>query len=196
MGSLAILLLLAVSTGRAPSTRFDQLVDGRVAVWGRPLRPVLAVMTDLVSPTGFAVGCLCLCLICAALREWPAAALALVGPGVAVVTSDLVLKPVIASPAAAGGFGFPSGHATAVSAVAVLLALLTLPDGVLSGRLDGAVAWLVRLAAGLSVGYVALALIALRHHSATEVAGGLAVGLCAVCSAALALDRATRSPSG
>ncbi len=190
LGSLGVVLVLALSTGASPSTSVDRLVDGWVAAWATPLRPALDVMTELVSPGVVAAVCLSLCLVCATLREWAAAALFLVGPGAAIVMSDLVLKPVIASPSAAGGFGFPSGHATGVSAVAGVLTLLALPGGVLARRVDGVVVLLVRLAAGLSVGYVALALVALRYHSATEVVAGLAVGLCAVCGCALALDGA------
>jgi undecaprenyl-diphosphatase len=127
-------------------------------------------------------------------HRWDAAALAVGGPSLALLLTEVVLKPVIGrvlGPAIYEGYpvgpltgSYPSGHETGVVSAAVVLFLVArqLP----LRRRDRAVlvavlvSWAVASAVGLVRNY---------WHYATDVIGGAAVSIAVVLASALLIDR-------
>ena len=105
-------------------------------------------------------------------------------PGQATVLVDLILKPLIGR-LSYGHLSFPSGHTTVVTAVAFTTAIL-----IAGARWPRST--ILRLVAGLAavavaVG-VAISLVALRVHYATDTVAGYCVALATVLTVALCLD--------
>jgi membrane-associated phospholipid phosphatase len=133
---------------------------------------------------------LALIAACAAARNWPGAVLAGVAESVAVGLTEYVLKPYVGG---ALGYGFPSGHATGIFALAAICAVLLADPGQASrpsrpGRPFRAVLILLAL---LLAAAVSAAMVAVGAHTLTDVIGGAAVGTGVVLACALALDRVT-----
>lgn len=122
-------------------------------------------------------------------RRWDAALLALVAvPGTLAV--ELVLKEVVHRQRPGGDdLLFPSGHVAVATAAAVNV-VLVLRSTAVTARTRMRVA----LGAGLSVIVVAVARLVQAVHYATDVVGGVALGLATTCWAALALTAAARRP--
>src|SRR4051812_1107149 len=61
----------------------------------------------------------------AVLRRWAIAVLAVVGPAIAVVLTEFVLKPIVHRQINGGpsGFAYPSGHETGLASLLVVLLL-------------------------------------------------------------------------
>ena len=127
-----------------------------------------------------------LVLACVLLRWWNCAVLAAVAVPLASLVTEQVLKPLV-SRSLRGFLSFPSGHATSMFAVAVVLAIVLAQPGArripLAVRLVAAVAMLLLAAA------VGLAMVGLGFHYVTDVAGGAAVGTAVPLGCALLLDR-------
>lgn len=183
--------LAALVAGVEGSTRLDRAVDRfpwpEQDLVDDPLEWVLAasatVLPLLMPPTALALAVLCWR---AAFRR--AAALCLLGPAAASLATA-VLKPLLGRPAqSGGGFMFPSGHVTAVAAVATVLAVLLLPGGVLASRSYAFRAWawaaLLAVTAAASLGTTLLG-----YHYLTDVVGALLVAVAVVLGVAATIDR-------
>lgn len=99
-------------------------------------------------------------------RPYGAALLALAG---SIVTSE-VLKQVLPRPgvdAGVTGNSFPSGHAAAIAAVAVVAAMLA------PGAVRAAVAWI----GGVAVAATGLAVVVLQWHRPSDVAAAILVAV-------------------
>ncbi|NMO90298.1 phosphatase PAP2 family protein [Actinomycetospora sp. TBRC 11914] len=118
-------------------------------------------------------------------RRWDAALLALVAvPGTLAV--ELVVKEVVHRQRPGGDdLLFPSGHVAVATAAAVTV-VLVLRSTAVAARTRRRVA----LGAGLSVVVVAVARLVQTVHYATDVVGGVALGLATTCWAAVALTAA------
>lgn len=90
----------------------------------------------------------------------------LAGAAVAGVTTQYVLKPLVARPIG-GGFSYPSGHTTGVAALATILVLIV----------AGYWRWVALLLGGALVGTVAVGVVALGWHYPTDALAGIAVGV-------------------
>lgn len=110
-------------------------------------------------------------------------ALALLGPGTAMVTTSLVLKPMVGR-TRGGSLAFPSGHATAVAAVVAVAVILVLSAPAVAGRLRG----LVAVGLALLALVVGVCLVGRDYHYPTDVLGALGVVAMMVPLAALAVD--------
>ncbi|GAC1611716.1 MAG: hypothetical protein NVS3B26_27330 [Mycobacteriales bacterium] len=154
-----------------------------------PVRAFLRPVRDVSGPAAVAAWCVVQSCVCVLLRRFTAAALALLAPAAAAGLSDLVLKPLVARQASAGGFAYPSGHATAVAAVAAVLVLLAVPGGTFTRWVSRRARVGLQAAAGCGTAYVGISLVALGYHSVTDVVGGAALGASTACGLALLLDR-------
>ena len=110
-------------------------------------------------------------------------ALVLVAPPAAMVTTSLVLKPIVGR-TRGGELAFPSGHTTAVASLAAVVAVLVASTPALSR------AWRrgTLLALGLLVLAVGVSLVGRDVHDPSDVLGALGVVAAVVWPAALAVD--------
>jgi undecaprenyl-diphosphatase len=153
--------------------RVDLLLARVLDRGGRIVGPgLLRALVWTGSPAGLAVASLALTAVVVARRDLRWALVTVVGPVGAELLTERVLKPMIDRGSSGGAF--PSGHATAVAALAVA-ALLVL-ERVVGGRR----VLLAVPALGLWLLGVTVALVDLRYHEPTDVAAGLAVGAATV----------------
>jgi undecaprenyl-diphosphatase len=118
--------------------------------------------------------------------RWRPLTLVLIAVPAAGVATEVVLKPFIGR-THLGGFAFPSGHATAAFAIAVVVAVLLAnpPRPRAPALLRLALASAALLAAGL----VCVALVATGSHYPTDTVGGATVATAVVLLTALVIDR-------
>ena len=129
-----------------------------------------------------------LILACVLTRRWSGAVLTAVAVPAAVALAEFVLKPLIGR-TMEGDLSFPSGHVTAVFALAGACAVLLVdPPG---RRVPGPARLLLALAALLAATAVGAAMVAEAAHYFTDVVGGAAVGTGVVLACALMLDALT-----
>jgi membrane-associated phospholipid phosphatase len=113
------------------------------------------------------------------------ALLAVLGLGVAEVLAEELLKPLI-NRTYLGGLVYPSGHMTAIAALAATLTvLLLLPPQPARAR---ALRYLVLGAAYVLVVAVPIGLLGLRWHYFTDLVGGAALSVGTVIAVAFILD--------
>ena len=113
-------------------------------------------------------------------RDGEGLVLCLVAPGMAVLLTDVVAKPIVGR-RLGGGLAYPSGHATGAAAVAVMALLLF-------SRWGGprALVWFSPVALLLPV-LMGLALVRFGWHYPTDVVGGTAMGAATVLAVAAAV---------
>jgi membrane-associated phospholipid phosphatase len=191
-GCAAVTAFLALLfAGQARPDGLDAAVDGHVrSALGRygaqthqlaglgGLGPVTVLTTALV-------------LACLVTRRWRAAALAGLAVPAAVALTEYVLKPLVGR-TLRGYSSFPSGHATAMFALAAVCAVLL--AGPARPRLPGAVRMLLVVGAALVAAAVAIAMVARGYHYFTDTVAGTAVAIGVVLLAALLIDRPARAP--
>jgi membrane-associated phospholipid phosphatase len=147
---------------------------------GRLLRPfgMLGSTVPMALVTALLVYC------CLALRRYWGAVLVAASVIVASSLSEFVLKPII-DRTRYGSLSFPSGHATAIFAIATAVAVLLIrPPGTnMPPSMRRVLAVLTYLAAAAG----ALGLVEIHYF--TDTIGGAAVGTGVTLAIALALDR-------
>jgi membrane-associated phospholipid phosphatase len=117
-------------------------------------------------------------------RAWTVAALALIGPGIAIAITEFLLKPAFGRTFPRGGLSYPSGHtisSVAALTVAVLVARTLLHTR--RGRLIALAVYAV-LVAMLTIG-----LVAMRYHYLTDIVGGYGMALGVVLPVAIGISR-------
>jgi membrane-associated phospholipid phosphatase len=146
-----------------------------------------------LSEPALSTGLLVLIAVVAALaRRWEVTALAVIGPTVALLVTEVVLKPLVnrtlvPDPVQTSSLinsAFPSGHETGLVSLLLVLGLL-LPRLRVTTMTRAAlvvvlVIWALLAAIGLVRGH---------YHYATDTVGGIGVAVAVVGSAALAIDR-------
>jgi membrane-associated phospholipid phosphatase len=137
-------------------------------------------------------------------RGWiRGAVLALLAVPVASGLNDALLKPLFHR-TYEGVLSYPSGHTSAITALAAALTVLLLlappqapaPPRVLAPRrpptprptLATTLRWAIPAVAWLAVAVVAVGVIGVRWHYFTDTIAGAALGTGTVCGLALALD--------
>jgi membrane-associated phospholipid phosphatase len=164
---------------------FDRAVDAPVLSWfsGRPeLALHLAYPGSVVPAAVLSVVIAAACLLTGRLSG---AVLAVAAVPVSVELDELLLKPLFHR-TYLGVLSYPSGHTTAISALAMTLTVLLLVPPH-TGR-----PWALRAAAP-AVAWVLTVLVAvgvmgLRWHYFTDTVAGAAVSAGTVCALALILD--------
>lgn len=198
----ASVAVLAGYTHGARRTWVDGFVDTRVVPWLEPLSPLLGYATSVAGPVKIAAAAALLAGLCFLLGDGRGGLLALGAPVIALVLTEVVLKPWIARPPDVGlGLAFPSGHATASVALGATALVVARPGGALAAALPAGLGVLWRALAWTVPVYLAAALMLFRHHYVTDILGGAAVAAAVVCGLALCLDmvpmgRLSRMTSG
>ena len=170
--------------GEAYPRWLDQTGRALARDWFPIPRGVAGFVIGLFDPVPLAVLVLVLAGVCLALGRRRLAVLAVAGPVAAGLTTT-VLKPVIER-TKNGDLAYPSGHMSAATALAVVVALLLV--SLLGLRRWGAVAVLVGVPAAVGA-VVGIAMTVTNYHYLTDAVGGFCVGLAVVLSLAVALDR-------
>lgn len=199
--AILVAVLGAAFAHQARADWFDHAVDAPIVAWlgghGR-LALWLAAPGSLIPAGVLTASTVVACLLAGRLNGVVLAAAAVPA---AVGLDEVLLKPLVER-TYLGVLAYPSGHTTAVSALAatvtVLLFIPPRPAGAQALRA------LIPAAACVLGGVVAMAVIALRWHYFTDTVAGAAVGIGTVCGLALILDlpaarrllgRATRQPA-
>lgn len=145
------------------------------------------VVARLGSPVPVALFLAVLAVVAYRWRGRRALVLSVLGPLAAMVTTSLVLKPLIGRTRGVE-LAYPSGHTTAVASLAVTVAVLVLSSRMRRGRRWAVAAMLAGLVAA-----VAVALVGRDVHFPTDVVGGLGVAVAVVPTVAMLLDAAAAS---
>lgn len=195
---LAVGLAIGALTYRSASTSFDNWVARelfrRIDVGARPLLQL--------SDPYFTVALLACVAICGALaRRWDIAVLAVVGPALAIVLVEYVLKPVFGrqlgpyvlygSTVDALRGSYPSGHETGVVSTALLLLIV-------SAQVQLSRGWRVVVCVVLALWSVlaAVGLVRNFYHYATDTIGAMGFTVAFMLGTALLVDRSSLSSLG
>ena len=183
----AVVLALGLRYHGQPNDGWlDAVLDPRIqSALGRFSR-TLRFLADVGTLVPAALMVAALVAACLASRRRTGAVLAAVAEPVAIVLAEYVLKPLVAR-THGGSLTFPSGHATALFALAVTVAVLLADPP--RGRWPAAARVLAVLAALLGASAVALAMVAMDAHYITDAIGGAAFGTGVTLACALILDR-------
>jgi membrane-associated phospholipid phosphatase len=159
---------------------FDEWVYRNVTKVRLPHGPLTSVV-NVVGPAfvGFVA---VLTVVLAARRRWQAAALATLGPGLALLVTEVGKRVVGRS--LDGMLALPSGHTTGVASVVAMIAVLRTSRA----RHIGRAVVLGLLAVTLAAAAIGLAMVTLRFHYATDVIAGCCVGVAVPLAVALAID--------
>jgi len=162
----------------------DRSLDALIRNHLRPDQPITRALVSLGNPAQAAILVATVAGAAAAARRWSGVLLTIGGTVTAITITELILKPVIGR-LRYGHLSFPSGHTTAVAAVAFATAIL-----ISGARWPRSVA--VRLVAGLVpvtlAVSVAISLVAQHIHYTTDTVAGSCVALATVLAVALCLD--------
>jgi undecaprenyl-diphosphatase len=159
---------------------FDERVYGDLTRLGLP-RGALILVVDAAPPTFVGVAA-ALTVVLAARRRWRAVALATLGPGLALLVTEVGKRVVARS--LDGMLAFPSGHTSGVASVVATIVVLRISRARRVGR--AAVLGLLVVTSGAAA--IGLAMVTLRFHYATDVIAGYCVGLAVPLAVALAID--------
>jgi membrane-associated phospholipid phosphatase len=167
---------------------FDRAVDSPIITWlsGHPgLCLWLAAPGSSIPAT---VLCAAIVVACLLTGRPTGALLAAVALPAATGLDDGVLKHLVHR-TYLGQLSYPSGHTTAIFALAATVAVVTL--GPLRPARAGTLRLLIPAIGCLLGAAVAVGVIGLQWHYFTDTVAGAAVGIGAVCGVALGLDLAT-----
>jgi membrane-associated phospholipid phosphatase len=180
-----VALLGVLFAHQAKADWLDHAIDSPIITWfgGHPgLALRLAAPGSLIPAGVLSAAIVISCLLAGRLNG---AVLAAAAVPAAVGLNDGLLKPLVHR-TYLGVLTYPSGHTTAMFALAAVVTVLLL----ISPRPAKARVLRVLIAAAACVlgGAVAIAVIGLRWHYFTDTVAGAAVGIGTVCGLALILD--------
>ena len=196
-GCVVVTACLALAFGhQRRADRLDAAVDtgirGLLHGYPGPLH-LLSRLGGLLSVAELTAALVLACLVT---RRWRGAVLAALAVPVAMTLTEFVLKPLVGR-SIRGYASFPSGHATAMFALAAIcVVLLANPP---RPRLPRAVRLLLATGAVLVAVAVPVAMVAQGFHYLTDIVAGAAVGAGTVLLITLLIDLArpaARAPRG
>jgi membrane-associated phospholipid phosphatase len=164
----------------------DRGVDALLRASLAGYHEALNFLAALGNPVPHAVMTATLVLACLAVRRWRGALLVAVAVPVADASTEFLLKPLIHR-TLGGQLSMPSGHATALFALATALAVLLVDP--LRPRMPATLRLALAFAAWAVASAVALALVSLGAHYFTDAVAGAATGTGVVLATTLILDR-------
>lgn len=186
-GCVAVTASLALAfAGQSRPGGLDAAVDAHVHSALGPYEEQLRLLAKLGGQDQFAVLTTALILACLVARRWRGAVLAGVAVPGAVALTEYVLKPLVGRTILTGYDCYPSGHTTALFALAATCTVLL--TGPARPRLPGAARLLLVLGAALIAAGVAASMVARGYHYFTDTVGGAAVGIGTVLLTALVID--------
>ena len=163
--------------------RVDRILDAVIRNRLRGGQPITSVLIRLGNPAPAAILVAAVAGAAAAARRWSGALLAIIGTLTAVTVTELILKPLIGR-LRFGELSFPSGHTTAVAAVAIAAAVL-----IGSAQWPRSIALRVLAALAAVAVAVGVAMSLVQHvHYLTDTVGGYCVAVATVLGVALGLD--------
>jgi membrane-associated phospholipid phosphatase len=171
--------------GQRTADQFDHAVDAPIVSWftgHHQLALWLVAPGSLYPAIVISAVIVAACVLTGRLNG---ALLSVAAVPVAEVFSEKLFKPLI-DRTLLGGISYPSGHTTAIVALAATLTVLLL--GPLKRPRARPARVLILAVAYVGVAGVALGLIGLRWHYFTDTVGGAAVGIGTVAGLALILD--------
>ncbi len=181
------ILLVAVPAvryaGAAEGGRLDRALAAPVTMPGGVVGSVGEALADLGDPVPVVVVMLVLAAAAWWWRGGRGLAFALVAPAAAMITTSLVLKPIVGR-TRGHELSFPSGHTTAVAGMAATAVILVLGTSALAPT----VRRVVSIALGVLVVVVGVCLVGRGYHYPTDVVGAVGVVLALVPPAALVVD--------
>ena len=168
--------------------RLDRAIDSRIQhrFGDHPL--LLQRVINLANPGSAVLICAALCVVFFFTHHRRLAVLVVIGPALAGVLVDVVLKPLF-DRRLAGALSYPSGHTAAASSIALVIVVAMLGGSRVPW--PAAVRWAVSAFALAAAGLVAAALIAEGYHYTTDTFGGFLVAITCVVGAALSIDALT-----
>jgi membrane-associated phospholipid phosphatase len=183
--AILVATLGVVFADQATADRLDHAVDSQVIAWfdgHRWLLPWLAMPGSYIPAAAATAAIVLACLLAGRLNG---AVLGAVALPVAIGLNDGLLKHLVHR-TYLGTLTYPSGHSSAVFALAATVTvLLVIPPRPTRAR----VACVLIAAAAFALGIVvAIAVIGLRWHYFTDTVAGAAVGIGTVCGLAFILD--------
>lgn len=183
-GALVAVVLAVLASAEAIPGRIDSWVESTDAV-RPPLRYIALVIDFGGEPVGAAVLVTALVAACLMLGRRRTAVLAVAGVGLTVAVTT-VLKPVVGRRIHGEYLSFPSGHTALATALALVLALLTV-DLLRAGRPAGVL--LVLTAALVAAAAMGWSQVALGAHFPTDTVGGFCTALAVVPPTGWLIDR-------
>ena len=169
--------------GDTSAGHLDRTIAGDVAMRHGLARFLGQGFADLGDPAPVAVVLVALAALAYVARGRRGFAFAILGPLLAMVTTSLVLKPLI-DRTRGGDLAFPSGHTTAVGSLALAAAVLLLGWALVPRALR----WVGAIALVLVVVAVGTSLVGRGVHYPTDTVGAVGVVLAVVLLVALAID--------
>ena len=183
--ALVVTVLAVLFARQARPDGFDHAVDAPFITWfggHHGLGLWLVAPGSQLPAAALTAVIVASCLVAGRLNGAVLAAAAL---PIADGLNDGLLKPLVHR-TYLGALTYPSGHTTAVFAMAATITVLLL--GAPREGKAGAFRVLVPVAVGLLAVVVVIALIGLRFHYFTDTVAGAALGIGTVCGLALVLD--------
>lgn len=194
VGSAMVVALLGVAySGDRAAGPVDRGVQSAVDGALPPARTVALLVDILGAPPVVGVLAVVLAAICAVTGRRRLAVVAIAGPVLTGVATTVLLKPAVGRTIYNGHLAYPSGHTAAVTALALVLALLAV-DLFRTGR-PAAVAAVVGTATAAGA-TMAWAQITLGAHYPTDTLGGFCCALAIVPGTAYLVDRAAERRAG
>ena len=187
-GCVVVTAGLALAFGhQVRADRLDAVVDARIRSAVGGYQGPLHLLTRLGGLLSVAELTAALVVACLVTRRWRGAALAGLAVPAAVALTEYALKPFVGR-TISGYHSFPSGHATAMFALATICAVLLANPP--RPRLPRVARLLLVSAAVLVAAAVPVAMVALGYHYFTDIVAGAAVGIGTVLLVALLIDLA------
>jgi len=186
--AILVAVLGVLFAHQASADGLDHAVDSRVIAWLGGHRGLLLWLAAPGSLIPAGVLCAVIVAACLLAGRLNGAVLAAAALPVAVGLDEVLLKPLVHR-TYWGNLVYPSGHTTAVFALAATVTLLFLvsPRPAKAAAARG----LIPLAACVLGVVVAVAVIGLQWHYFTDTVAGAAVAVGTVCGLALLLDLPT-----
>jgi membrane-associated phospholipid phosphatase len=183
--SILVALLGVLFADQAQADWLDRAVDSPVITWLGGHRSLLIWLVAPGSAIPAFVLSAAIALTCLLTGRLNGTVLAAAAVPAATGLDDRLFKPLVHR-TYLGEVTFPSGHTTAMFALAatVTVLLLSSPRSAKSGALRAVIPAAVCVLGGV----VAIALVGLRWHYFTDTVAGAAVGIGTVCGLSLVLD--------
>jgi membrane-associated phospholipid phosphatase len=189
VAALALLACASVTVlgwhfaGDTHAGNIDRALAGEVDMRHGVARTLGQGFADLGNPLPVALGLALLAVTAYIVRGPRGLALALIGPLLAMITTSLVLKPLI-DRTRSGALAFPSGHTTAVGSMALAAGTLLLGWTVVPRVWR----WVGAGVLALLVVAVGASMVGRGYHYPSDTVGAVGVALAVVLLVALVVD--------